>query len=166
MGRQKSDNETSARPKASARPHSGFEYEVHLTASAERAYQNFSIRAEEARIRGDLTSHHYTALNMIDEVLDKIIPRDPFNKRYALTGELSTLFRFQKGRLRICWVGSSALRRIQVVFISETLRKEGDANDPYHLLTKMVLSGQFNDVFKELGLDPPGKMRVQPFTKQ
>jgi len=133
-------------------------YDVRLSKAAEAAYERFYQKAAEARDRGEATSSHYTTLNMIDEVLEHIIPRDPFNKRYALQGVLSGLFRMQKGRLRICWVGNSQLRQIQVIFISETLRKQGDANDPYRVLTGMLLSGEFNEVFEHLGLPAPTKL--------
>jgi mRNA-degrading endonuclease RelE of RelBE toxin-antitoxin system len=128
---------------------------VVLSETAEASYARFYKRAAEARDRGEVTSYHFTALNMIDEVLEKVIPRDPFNKQYALQGDLAGIFRMQKGRLRICWVGSSAKREVCVIFISETLRKEGDANDPYRVLTNMVLSGECDEIFKGLGLRPP-----------
>ena len=133
-------------------------YDVQLSKAAEAVYERFYQKAAEARDRGDPTSSHYTTLNMIDEVLEQIIPRDPFNKRYALQGVLSGLFRMQKGRLRICWVGNSQLRQVRVIFISETLRKQGDVNDPYRVLTGMLLSGEFNEVFEQLGLPPPAKV--------
>ena len=93
-------------------------YDVTLSEAAEAAYGRFYKRAVEARDRGELTSSHFTALNMIDEVLEKVIPRDPFNKQYALHGDLSGIFRMQKGRLRICWIGSSTQREVCVIFIS------------------------------------------------
>src|ERR1700731_1317827 len=83
-------------------------YEVRLTQSAEQAYAKYYNLAGEAKRRGDVVSSHYTTLNMIDDVIDKVIPHDPFNKRYALTRGLSRIFRMQKGRLRICWTGSSS----------------------------------------------------------
>jgi mRNA-degrading endonuclease RelE of RelBE toxin-antitoxin system len=128
-----------------------------LSEAAEAVYERFYKRAAEARDRGEVTSYHYTALNMIDEVLEQIIPRDPFNKRYALQGNLSGIFRMQKGRLRIAWVGNSEKREVCVIFISETLRKEGDSKDPYKLLTAMLLSGECDEVFVGLGLPPPSK---------
>ena len=136
-------------------------YDVRMSKAAERSYATYFERAEAAKARGDLKSSHITALNMIDEVIEKIIPRDPFNRRYALTGNLSNIFRMQKGRLRICWIGSSARRTIYVIFISETLRKAGDVNDPYRLLTNMVLSGEFDALFEGLGLKRPSSLKPQ-----
>lgn len=155
--RNQADNKTSpdqAKPSAA--------YDVILSPAAEVAYEGLYRRAAEARDRGETTSSHFTALNMIDEVIENI-PRDPFNKKYALQGDLSGIFRMKKGRLRICWIGSSSSRKIYVVFISETLRKEGDVNDPYRLVKSMMMSGQYEEFFAALGLssDPknsrPGK---------
>jgi len=137
-------------------------YEVVFSEAAEAAYERFYKRAAEARDRGEITSSHFTVLNMIDEVIEKIIPRDPFNRRYALQGDLAGIFRMQKGRLRICWVGSSKHREVCVIFISESLRKEGDANDPYKVLTNMLLSGECDEIFKGLGLRPPSKLPGGP----
>ena len=137
-------------------------YDVRLSATAEAAYENFYDLAEAAKLRGDLSNQHITTLRMIDEVLEKIIPRDPFNKKYALQGDLAKIFRYWKGRLRICWMGSSTRRRIYVIFISETLRKEGDVTDPYVLLGRLVKSGQFDSIFDELGMQRPERpSRVQ-----
>ena len=105
--------------------------------------------------RGDFTNAHCTTLRQIDDALENIIPHDPFNSRYALAGDLKSLFRLRKGRLRICWIGSPDQKRVFVVFISETLRKAGDANDPYKILTKMVKNGTYNEFFKQLGITPP-----------
>ena len=132
-------------------------FEVTLSEAAESAYDGFYKRAADARNRGEATSYHYTSLNMIDEVLEHIIPRDPFNKQYALQGNLSGIFRMKKGRFRIGWIGNSTLRQVTVIFISENLRKEGDSKDPYRLLTAMLLSGECDEVFVGLGLPPPSK---------
>jgi hypothetical protein len=141
-------------------------YDIQMSQAAEDAYRGYFERAEAAKARGDTSSAHITALNMIDEVIEKIIPRDPFNRKYALTGNLSRVFRMQKGRLRICWLGSSVRRKIYVIFISETLRKAGDVNDPYRLLTNMVLSGEFDALFHELGLKRPSSVERHPIRQQ
>jgi mRNA-degrading endonuclease RelE of RelBE toxin-antitoxin system len=94
-------------------------------------------------------------LRQIDDALENMIPHEPLNPRYALAGDLKSIYRLRKGRLRICWIGSPELRRVYVLFISETLRKAGDANDPYKILTKMVKNGTYNQFFKQLGITPP-----------
>ena len=42
------------------------------------------------------------------------------------------------------------MRRVCIMFISETLRKEGDANDPYLILQSMIDSGTFDSIFQQL----------------
>jgi mRNA-degrading endonuclease RelE of RelBE toxin-antitoxin system len=89
---------------------------------------------------------------MVEEAIERIIPRDPHNRKHALRDNLSNIFRLQKGRLRICWIASSEMRRVCVLFISETLRKEGDANDPYWLFEKMLMSGELDKYFQQMGV--------------
>jgi hypothetical protein len=139
-------------------------YDIQMSEQAQKAYQGYFERAEAAKARGETSNSHITALNMIDFVIENVIPRDPFSRRYALTGKLSQLFRMQKDRLRICWMGSSVRKKIYIVFISETLRKAGDINDPYRLLTNMVLSGEFDAIFEELGLKRPGTVQSRSTT--
>ena len=130
-------------------------YEVLLTTAAEAAYLTYYDPAQKAMERGDVTNAHCTTLRQIDDALENIIPHDPFNLRYALAGDLKPIFRLRKGRLRICLIGSTDQRRVFVLFISETLRKAGDVNDPYKILTKMVKNGTYNQFFKELGIPLP-----------
>jgi len=127
---------------------------VFLSTAAESAYEGFYSRAATSRDRGETTSHHLTALNMIDEVIAKTIPQDPFNIKYALQGDLSGIFRMKKGRLGICWMGRPNHKAIFVVFISETLRKDEDVNAPYRLVTRMMMSGECDEVLEALGLAP------------
>jgi len=86
---------------------------------------------------------------MVQEAIKTIIPQNPLDKKYALSGNLSNIFRIKKGRYRICWIASSL---IFVLFISETLRKDGDANDPYRLFTKMAMTGEFDTMLDQLGI--------------
>lgn len=160
---QKRSNDEQLKQSESARSAA---YEIRLSDAADRAYAALYEKAEQARARGESTSQHYTTLNMVDAVLEKVIPHDPFNRRYALSGKLSNMFRMQKGRLRIVWIGSSAKRIVYVLFISETLRKAGDVNDPYRLLTNMVLSGEFDALFEELGIRKPTSLPLASFRPQ
>lgn len=44
------------------------------------------------------------------------------------------------------------MRRVCIMFISETLRKEGDVNDPYLILQGMIDSGTFDSIFQQFGV--------------
>jgi mRNA-degrading endonuclease RelE of RelBE toxin-antitoxin system len=148
MAQQKSDEQVKPSPASAA-------YEIHLSAAAEAAYLSYYDLARKAIERGDATNAHCTTLRQIDEAIESLIPHDPFNSRYALAGDLKPIYRLRKGRLRICWIGSPEKRIIFVIFISETLRKAGAANDPYKILTKMVKDGTCNEFFKQIGIKPP-----------
>jgi len=94
---------------------------------------------------------------MVEEIVTKIIPHDPFARTRALSGKLSNFFRIKTGRVRVCYAGSSEHRKIIVLYISETPRKEGDVNDPYAIFTKMVMSGRFDKAIANLGIKPPDR---------
>jgi mRNA-degrading endonuclease RelE of RelBE toxin-antitoxin system len=126
-----------------------------MTASAEAVYYDLYKKAKAAQKRGDYASSHCTVFNMLREAVRQMIPSDPLNKKYALSGHLSNIFRIKKGRYRICWIASSQLRRVCILYISESLRKEGDVNDPYKIFAQAVMSGQFNDIFAQFGVRMP-----------
>jgi mRNA-degrading endonuclease RelE of RelBE toxin-antitoxin system len=131
------------------------QYKVDLTHSAATVYADLYTRSKAAEGRGDEGNTVCTTFRMVQEAIKITIPRDPLNRSYALSGDLSNIFRLKKGRLRICWIASSKMRRVCVLFISETLRKAGDANDPYRVFAKMVMSGELDEFFAELGVRKP-----------
>jgi hypothetical protein len=127
-------------------------YEVDMSASAEAVYVDLYNRAHAAEANGDPTNAVCTTFRMVEETIERIIPRDPINKKHALRDDFANIFRLQKGRLRICWIASSKMRRVCILFISETQRKEGDVNDPYRLFAKLLMSGELDDHFQRLGV--------------
>lgn len=153
-GKQRKQGPNKAGVPASRKTHPP--WEVHLTATAEAAYRQIAAQAQAAVERGELTSAHYKTLRMVDEVLDTIIPHDPLARKHALAGTLSNIFRCSKGRMRIYWIASSEQRRVSVLFISDTPRKEGDVNDPYKVFGAIVMSGRFDEIFDKLGVTRPG----------
>jgi Toxin with endonuclease activity, of toxin-antitoxin system len=130
-------------------------YEVELTRSAEIVYTDLYLRSKAAEEKGDYTNAVCTTFRMVREAITLTIPRDPLNRRYALSGDLSNIFRIKKGRLRICWIASSQARRICILFISETLRKAGDSHDPYEVFSRIVKSGELDAFFTKLGVRKP-----------
>ena len=130
-------------------------YAIDMTGSAEMVYVELGRKSKEAQRRGDYTSAHCTIFHMVRSAIRETIPSDPINRTHALSGDLSNIYRIKKGRYRICWIASSKLRRICILYISETLRKEGDVNDPYRIFAQAVMSGQFNDIFAKYGVRMP-----------
>jgi mRNA-degrading endonuclease RelE of RelBE toxin-antitoxin system len=130
-------------------------YEVEIIPSAEAVYRKLYQKMKDAEARGQQSSSHHTTFRMVQEAIKTIIPRNPIDKAYALSGPLSGYFRIRKGRLRICWAACSSTRKVCILFISETLRKEGDANDPYNILTKLALSGEFDKFLGHMGIPKP-----------
>ncbi len=132
-------------------------YVVELTAEAEKVYARLHDEALKCLERGDPANSKVTTFNMVEEVLDKIIPHDPFNPSRALTGTFSNIFRIKKGRMRVCCIGSSREKKIIVLYISDTPRKEGDINDPYSVFSRLVLSGKFDKFFETIGVRRPDR---------
>ncbi|MDX2151916.1 MAG: type II toxin-antitoxin system YhaV family toxin [Bryobacteraceae bacterium] len=130
-------------------------YKVALTQTAEEAYARIFEDAAPLIKSGNTTNAKVKLLRVVDECLEKIIPADPFDPSRALAGDLKNIFRVKKGRVRICYIGSSEKRSLLVLFISETLRKAGDKNDPYAIFTGLVMSGKFQEFFDRLGVKPP-----------
>ena len=127
-------------------------YAIDMTKSAEDIYVGMARRSKEAERAGDYANNHCTTFNMVREAIKRTIANDPLNKKFALRGELSNIFRIRKGRIRICWIASSKLRRVLILFIAETLRKEGDANDPYVISQNMMDAGKFDELFRQFGV--------------
>jgi len=123
-------------------------YTLDLTDVAEAVYRRLFNAAEVCLKRGDRTNSKVKQFRIVDDVLDRIIPHHPFAPERALSGSLSGIYRVKKGRLRICYVADSKLRRITVLYISDSLRKHGDSHDPYRVLTKLVRSGKFDALFR------------------
>ncbi len=144
-------------PKSSRLP-----YEVDLTAAAEEVYSGMARRAKAAEAARDYTNSHCTTFNMVRDAITRIIPHDPLDKSHALRGDLSNIFRLRKGRLRICWIASSRMRRVCILFISETLRKDGDANDPYAIFQSLLESGMFDGVIRKFGVRGIPRVPGQP----
>jgi len=134
-------------------------YAVEMTATAEQVYRDLYRKCKAAEDAGHRESVHCTTFRMIEEAIKKVIPRDPLNKAYALRGDLSNIFRLRKGRCGILWIASSSQRRICILFISETMRKEGDSNDPYEVFQRLFESGQFDEMLKRFGVRSSGAKR-------
>lgn len=130
-------------------------YAVEMTPSAEAVYRKLYQNMKAAESRGDQSSGHHTTFRMVQDAIKNIIPRDPVNRAYGLSGPLSNYFRIRKGRLRICWAACSKTRKVCILFISETLRKEGDINDPYNIFTKLAMSGEFDKFLGQMGIPKP-----------
>ena len=122
------------------------DYTIELSEIAERVYRRLYEAAKVCLEAGDTTNSKVTTFNMVEEALDRLIPHDPFNPAMGLSGRVSGIYRMSKVRIRICYIGSSKLKRIQVPFISNTPRKAGDVNDPY-----------LDRAFDVLGIRPPGR---------
>jgi mRNA-degrading endonuclease RelE of RelBE toxin-antitoxin system len=141
-------------------------YSIELTDQARSVYERMYAEHERCIAAGDETNSKVTQFRMIEEILEKIIPHDPFNPDRALAGKLSNMFRVKKGRIRVSYIGSSKKRHLVVLYISDTPRKEGDVSDPYVILTNLIVSGKFDQFFDALGVRKPVRKGLSPPTIQ
>ena len=135
-------------------------YDIELTETAEKVYLRAFEEAQEYIRRDDPANSKVKHFRIIQETLDTIIPHDPFHPSRALSGALSNIFRIKKGRVRICYIGSSQRKKITVLFISDTPRKAGDRCDPYEIFSRILNSGKMDDFFDDLGIPVPTKRRL------
>ncbi|MCH9628015.1 MAG: Ribonuclease toxin YhaV [Chlamydiales bacterium] len=74
------------------------------------------------------------------------IPKDPNRKDYQLHGDLKKYRRYKQGlqRYRLFFTFSSKPPVILYLYINDknSLRKEGDKNDPYKIFAKLVNQGK------------------------
>jgi len=127
-------------------------YEIDMTASAEAVYKELYRNSKDAEKRSDYSSNHCTTFKMVREAIRETIPKNPFAKQHALRGEFANMFRLRKGHIRITWIASTRVRKICIMSISETSRKEGALHDPYVILSNLVAAGKFDELFKRYGV--------------
>jgi hypothetical protein len=124
-------------------------FTIDMTEPAETAYREFRQRSIDAESRGETQNQHCTTFRMVNHAIRTLIPADPTNKKYALHGPFANFFRIAKGRLRIVWAVSLADRAILIIYISNTPRKEGDAQDPYEILGRYAKAGFLKNVIED-----------------
>ena len=102
-------------------------------------------------------SEQLTAYQTVRACLTGLIPNHALNNRLALGVRggvrLAGIYRAHAGRLRVCWIASSQLRRAIVLVIGR--RKEGDRNDVYADLERLLRGGFLDAYFAELGQQNP-----------
>jgi len=137
----------------------GGQLQIQLTATAEAAYLRFSDEAENCTAKGDECNPQVKFFRALNDALTKDIPSDPFNRKMALSGSLSNIFRFSRENLRICYLGHGQQRRIIVLYICQSKAEESNS---YATFAYMVMSGKFDAAFTSLGLKPPDRQGLFP----
>jgi len=133
--------------------------QIQLTVTAETAYMRCCDEAESCILKGDECNPKVKFFRALDEALTKGIPSDPFNQKMALSGSLSSIFRFSQENLRVCYLGHGQQRRIIVLYICQSSAEETDS---YATFAYMVMSGKFDAAFASLGLRPPDRQGFFP----
>lgn len=134
-------------------------YKVDLTETAASVYTDLRQKCKAAEDLGHPESSHCTKFRMVEEAIKKIIPNDPHSKAHALRGTLSNFFRLRKGRWRIVWIASSKMGRVLILYISETMRKEGDPDDPYEIFQQQYEAGEYDEMLEHFGVRVSSKKK-------
>ena len=129
-------------------------YVVDITETAQRVYERVYAEAEACRINGDLTNSKVDLLRWLDDAIDTELLHDPFCQSRSLEG-VAALYQYSGSKLRIGYTGSKHSPLITILYICDTLRKEGRASDPHSELMRMIRTGQIDHVFDKLGLREP-----------
>ena len=124
-------------------------FTIEMTEPAEAVYRDLHQRSSDAESRGEHQNQHCTTFRMVKHAIRTLIPANPTSKAYALHGPFANFFRIAKGRLRIVWAVSLTHRAILIIYISNTLRKEGDAQDPYEVLGRYAKAGYLKNVIED-----------------
>jgi|HubBroStandDraft_4_1064222.scaffolds.fasta_scaffold07294_2 hypothetical protein len=140
-----------------SRPPDGLQ--IQLTATAESVYTRCSEEADQCISNGDARNPKVKFFRTLDDALSNGIPSDPFNQKIALSGSLSSIFRFSQDNLRVCYLGHGEQRRIIVLYICQSSAEE---NESYARFTYMVMSGKFDAAFASLGLRLPDRQGLLP----
>ena len=126
-------------------------YETRLTSQAEAECIALRERAESPLSRGDSTNTNVKTLRLVDDLIDRIIPHNPFNPSRSLAGRLRIIFRVKKSRIRLCYFTSTESKRITILYLSSPNRprRAGDRHDPYREVAKILSSGEFDRFFDD-----------------
>ena len=132
-------------------------FQVRFSPYAAVYFQELKDKSHDGNGSPKTGSKELTAYHAVRRVMEEIIPKFPLPPQYALTkkhgSNLKGIFRTKAGRLRIFWIASSKAKTAIVLAIG--FRKEGDRNDAYSYLVRLLRSGDLDICFEELGMKKP-----------
>ena len=110
------------------------------------------VYAEAASGEGGAEGHGFAATNAryLRRVLEDFIPTHALDPKFGLG---NGLFRAKGARWRVVWAASSAKGTAIVLLVGH--RKDGDRNDVYALLDRILATEEFDDLFAWLGATKP-----------
>jgi toxin YhaV len=118
-----------------------------------------SLVADVSGLKTSLTEEKYSQqpkvklLARIRQIIEEEVPREPNRADYKLKGALSLWRRVKfNRRYRLFFRFDSKTKIIAYCWVNDedSLRKDGDTNDPYALFTKMISNGRPPENWAEL----------------
>lgn len=95
-------------------------YIVALGIGAEQTYTRLQHLAEFRLSHGDTANYQVTLFRKLEDLLERVIPQDPFNRERALSGPLANVFRVTDEPIRVYYCGAPNEAKITVIRIADT----------------------------------------------
>lgn len=115
-------------------------------------YTDLKTRAHREDGSEKTGSRELAAYTGVKNAVAEVIPKYAVDKRFGLRTKdgvkLNGIYRCRTGRLRICWIASSALNRAIVIFIG--YRKQGDSKEVYQVLGRLLKAKKLDKLFEAL----------------
>lgn len=134
---------TGATPPVSPNP-----YRVILTATSQAAYEAmYALSVSESASAATKNAH--AEFRLIEDAVQRLIPANPADKRYALGEPLAGAFRMQRGHTRICWISNQRGRLVVILSIVKAPKSEADVKDADEILSRLVKAGFYKNDIEE-----------------
>jgi hypothetical protein len=138
-------------------------YTVELSSSAEKTYIAIRKSANNRIEVGDSSNPKVTILQTVDELIDKVISRSPFEVGKGLCHPLINVYWIAREGLHIFYAASAKSQTIVILSIWDTPKNETRLRDADAIFKQMVRSGQLDHLLVQFGLRVVSSgVRVQP----
>lgn len=126
----------------------GTNYKVHLTATAEKDYENFHDEAQASIEDGELNSCKVSLFNSIDRAIDEILAISPISPERCLAGCLSFVYMLNLGLVCIYYLAYAEQGNTYILHIGPS-QKGADLS----WLQEAVANGEAEELFEQLGIE-------------
>ena len=95
-------------------------YIVVLGIGSEQTYMRLQHLAEFQLSHGETANYHVALFRKLEDLLERVLPQDPFNRERALSGPLANVFRVTDEPIRVYYCGAPNEAKITVIRIADT----------------------------------------------
>ncbi len=127
-------------------------YTMELSSPAEKMYRRICEHARGCIELGDVSNPKVAVLGVVDELIDKTIPNNPFEAGRELSHPLTRVFWVYRERLHVFYVASPKPQTIAILSIWDTPKNDAHLRQADVILKHLVLTGQLDHVLAQYGL--------------